>query len=285
VFRWLALLFALAIAVLCVAQDTVFVCPMDPEVRSSKPGRCPRCGMDLVPGIPDPLKYPVDFRAEPASIPANAPVTLFFRIHDPKTAATVSSFQVIHEKLFHLFLVSQDLAYFSHEHPVLQRDGWFRLATRLPKPGTYRLLADFDPAGGTSQLVAKTFSTANYMAPLAAAIPHLLPDLAPQKGANLTAELVTDPPRPIAGKKTLLFVKLNPADGLEQYIGAWAHLLAVSEDSIDTIHTHPFIADGGPKMQFNIFFPRAVTYRVWIQFQRKGVVNTVAFTLPVQALH
>jgi len=57
-----------------------------------------------------------------------------------------------------------------------------------------------------------------------------------------------------------------------------------SDDLVDTIHEHPFIAGGGPDMQFNIFFPREAAYRVWIQFQRKGVVNTVAFTIPVSAL-
>ena len=36
--------------------------------------------------------------------------------------------------------------------------GWFRVKTRLPKPGTYRLLADFDPTGGTPQMAARTFS-------------------------------------------------------------------------------------------------------------------------------
>ena len=82
----------------------------------------------------------------------------------------------------------------------------------------------------------------------------------------------------------MLFFKVKPADGLEQYIGAWAHMLAVSNDLIDTIHSHPFIADGGPQLQFNIFFPREATYRLWVQFQRKGVVNTVAFTLPVEQL-
>jgi hypothetical protein len=61
-------------------------------------------------------------------------------------------------------------------------------------------------------------------------------------------------------------------------------MLAVSNDLIDTIHSHPFIADGGPQLQFNIFFPREATYRIWVQFQRKGVVNTVAFTLPVEQL-
>ncbi len=25
-----------------------FTCPMHPEVQSSTPGRCPKCGMDLV---------------------------------------------------------------------------------------------------------------------------------------------------------------------------------------------------------------------------------------------
>src|SRR5262249_33096735 len=26
-------------------KATVYVCPMDPEIRSSKPGACPKCGM------------------------------------------------------------------------------------------------------------------------------------------------------------------------------------------------------------------------------------------------
>jgi hypothetical protein len=77
----------------------------------------------------------------------------------------------------------------------------------------------------------------------------------------------------------MLFIQLKPADGLEPYLGAWAHLLTASHDLVDTIHTHPFLADGGPEMQFNVFFPRVATYRIWIQLQRRGIVNTVAFTL------
>lgn len=33
---------------------TVYTCPMHPEVRQDKPGRCPKCGMDLVPAQPKP---------------------------------------------------------------------------------------------------------------------------------------------------------------------------------------------------------------------------------------
>jgi hypothetical protein len=257
---------------------------MDPEVRSSAPGKCPRCGMKLVPGIPNPIEYPMDFRAMPRELPAGRPVTLELRVVDPKTKLPVKKFEIVHEKLFHLFVVSQDLEYFAHEHPVLGADGWFRLNTTLPKPGTYRLLGDFDPAGGTPQLAPKTISTAGYVASLAQSIAHPAADTAPKQGPNLQVSLRTEPAEPVAGMKTLLFFHLEPGSGIEQYIGAWSHMLAVSADLVDTIHSHPFIADGGPDMQFNVFFPRATTYKIWVQFQRQGVVNTVAFTVPVHSL-
>jgi hypothetical protein len=270
-------------ALLCAQQAIEFTCPMDRDVRSKTPGKCPRCGMTLVANLPDPVEYPVDLRVTPPQIPSAHPITLEFRIADPASGALVEHFEIVHEKLFHLFIVSQDLQYFAHVHPQFD-GGAFRLETVLPKPGIYRLLADFYPTGGTPQLAPKTITTAGYTAPIEGGIPRLAPDLSPKQAENLTAELKLDPPEPIAGTKTMLFVHLTPADGLEPYIGAWAHLLAVSDDLVDTIHEHPFIADGGPDMQFNIFFPREAAYRVWIQFQRKGIVNTVAFTIPVTAL-
>jgi len=235
--------------------------------------------MKLVAGLPLPVEYPLEFRASPRSIPAGREITLEFRVLHPITGEPVRRFETIHEKLFHLFLVSQDLEYFSHEHPTLSAGGWFRLRTRLPKPGTYRLLADFDPTSATPQLAARTFSTAGWDVPLSRSIRRPDVDLSPKQAANLEVSLRLEPAAPIAGKKTLLFFRLQPGDGLEPFLGAWAHLLAVSHDLIDTLHTHPFLADGGPDMQFNLFLPRAATYRIWIQAQRRGVVNTAAFTV------
>ena len=277
----LSLLFA---ALVCAQQAIEFTCPMDRDVRSKTPGKCPRCGMTLVAGIPESIEYPIDLKVDPPDIPSGRKITLEFRVADPAIAAPVRQFEIVHEKLLHLFIVSQDLQYFAHLHPQLGDDAVFRLETELPRPGTYRLLTDFYPKGGTPQLTPLTITTAGYTAPLESGVPQLAADLSPKHAENLDVELKLDPPQPLAGKKTMLFVHVSPPDGLEPYIGAWAHLLAVSNDLVDTIHEHPFIANGGPDMQFNIFFPRPAPYRLWIQFQRKGVVNTVEFTIPVTAL-
>jgi hypothetical protein len=61
-------------------------------------------------------------------------------------------------------------------------------------------------------------------------------------------------------------------------------MLAASDDRIDLIHEHPFDGSGGPEVQFDVIFPRARTYRIWVQFQRNGVVNTTRFDVPVRAL-
>ena len=238
--------------------------------------------MTMVLGIPDQVEYPVALKLTPRNFHAGQKVQFEFDISDPKTGRRVQDFQIVHEKLFHMFLVSQDLQFFVHDHPVFGPDKVFRFETVLPKPGMYRILSDFYPAGGTPQLVAKTLIVPGGNLNLAPA--KLQPDLTPKQCANMRVELTTDPPQPLAGFKTLLFFKVTPSDGLEKYLGAWGHMLAASEDLIDLIHTHPFLASGGPQLQFNIIFPRASVYRVWVQFQREGVVNTAVFNIPVQEL-
>jgi hypothetical protein len=259
-----------------------YVCPMDKDVRSDKPGFCPRCGMKLVLGIPDDVEYPMELTVHPAVFRAGEKVRLKFRIVNPRTGKTVDHYEIVHERLFHMFLVSEDLQYFVHDHPVFQPDGTFLYDETFPKPGMYRVAGDFYPTGGTPQLIAKTVIVPGGEVSLAS--PSLKPELGVSHCANMDVELVTEPPQPIAGMKTLLFFHINPGDGIEKYIGAWGHMLVASDDLIDLIHDHPFIADGGPKMQFNIIFPRSHTYRIWVQFQRKGVVNTASFTVPVSEL-
>ena len=60
---------------------------------------------------------------------------------------------------------------------------------------------------------------------------------------------------------------LDPGEGLKKYLGAWGHMLTVSDDLIDMIHAHPFIADGGPESS-SIWSSRGAQDRVWVQVQR-----------------
>jgi hypothetical protein len=258
-----------------------WVCPMDPDVRAKGPGKCSRCGMALVPGIPDQVEYPVDLKVAPKGLKPGREAQLAFTIRDPKTGNQVKDFEVVHEKLFHMFIVSQDLKYFIHEHPEKGADAVFRYEATLPEAGMYRVLSDFYPKGGTPQLIAGTLVVPG--APLTPGT-KLTPDLGMQKSENVSVSLEMEPKEPLAGLKTLMFFKLEPGDGIEQYLGAWGHMMAASQDLVDMIHTHPFLADGGPRIQFNMIFPRPGVYRVWVQFQRKGVVNTVAFNVPVKEL-
>jgi hypothetical protein len=252
-----------------LSQD--FTCPMDPDIHAKGPGKCPKCGMTLEARIIEPVEYPTKFTL-------HAP-HLTIEVKDPKTGKPVKDFELVHEKLMHLFVVSSDLSYFAHIHP---ENG--KIDLNLPQPGNYKVAADFYPKGGTPQFIEHYLTTPGYTKPLSDTPVILPPDLTPKSGPNLKVSLTMDPPEPIPGRKTLLFFKLEPGDGLEQYIGAWAHAFIASDDLIDTSHTHPTYASGGPDLQFDVYFPRAATYRMWIQFQRLGVVNTVAFTIPVKEL-
>jgi len=257
-----------------------YQCPMDHDIRSNKPGVCSRCGMKLVAGIPAPVEFPVDFSFLPKLLKPGEPAELLFGVRDPDNGRAIEHFELVHEKLFHMFVISKDLEFFVHDHPVFQPDGKFRYDIRFPRAGLYRVLTDFYPEGATPQLVAKTVIVPG--APQQT--PVLVRDYNTKATENLHVSLTTEPAQPIAGTKTMLFFKLEPAEGIEKLLGAWGHMLAGSDDLIDLIHTHPFIADGGPQMQFNVYFPRPRMYRVWVQFQRDGVVNTARFDVPVKDL-
>src|SRR4030095_3632817 len=220
----------------------------------------------------------MELRRRPRAPRVDQSVELILAVNEPITGRPVQDFEIVHERPFHLFVVSEDLDFFRHEHPLLGRNHRFRLGIRFPKPGMYRLLCDFYPKGGTPQLLARTVLIPGTEGMSFSPGPgSLRPDISEKNGANMTVELSMQPSIPIAGMKTLMFFRIKPADGLEKYLGSWSHLLAFSDDLVDGMHAHPFLADGGPQVQFNMIFPRAHTYRIWAQFQRKGVVNTVVF--------
>jgi hypothetical protein len=255
----------------------VYVCPMDPDIRAYAAGVCRRCGMKLVAGVPDPAAFHLDVRVVPAAPKPGKPSVLQFLVHDPWKDRPVGTFNVVHERLFHAFVVSEDLQFFAHGHPALIADGVFQYPIVFPGAGMFRVLADFYPQSATPQLTATTVIVPG-TAPDPARVER---DYSPKRGANMEVSLATIPEMPVAGNRTQLRVTLDAQSGLQKYLGAWGHLLAVSDDLIDMMHEHPYRAEGGSQIEFALVFPRARPHRIWMQFQRDGVVNTVHFDVPV----
>jgi hypothetical protein len=138
------------------SKDPVYICPMDPDVRSHQPGKCRRCGMALVSGIPDPVEFHLDVSTLPEPVRAGHPAALQFFVHDPWKDRPVSDYNLVHERLFHAFVVSEDLQFFQHSHPTLVANGIFQLPITFPHAGMFRVLGDFYPSGATPQLNAQT---------------------------------------------------------------------------------------------------------------------------------
>ena len=261
-----------------IVRDTdrpdAFWCPMHPDIRSASPGTCPVCRMTLVP-IPPPRigEYRLDVQQQrgPRGL-----IGIRLVVREPDSNARVRSFATVHEKLFHLFIVSRDLEYFAHVHPEQWKDGSFSLRHELP-PGDYMLIADFLPSSGTAQMVQRAIivpgrTNASGRNPVALPAPDV-------RVAMETSPLV-------AGKEgRLTFTVTDAASGapvtdLEPYLGAPAHLLLVRSDLGDALHEHPEEhTAGGPTISFHPLIPAAGDYKLWIQLQRRGRVLTFPFRL------
>jgi len=283
-----------------LAPTYEYSCPMHADVRQTQLGDCPKCGMGLVTVEPSVLgQYGLKVVSEPARPRAGGRVRLRFVVSHPRTGAPVKSFVVNHEKLFHLFVVSQDMSDYQHLHPELESDGSFTAEAVLARPGLYHLHSDFFPAGGTPQVLRRRIATVGPGGPGGqGTLPRLTPDAELTKAVGgLRVTLDFGGGEPSAGALVPLRFRLEdartgePVRDLEPYLGAWGHTLVLNADQSEYLHSHPTEAvpagaaapRGGPQVEFKTMFPAAGLYRVWTQFRRAGEVVTVSFTLRVRA--
>ena len=231
--------------------------------------------------------YVLDFDLTPRALHARQPGRVRFLVRHPKTGAVIQQFETVHERLLHLFIVSQDLEYFAHVHPILRPNGALDVDIRLPRAGVYQLIADFVPTGAAPQLVQRALVTAGYSGALSV-VPKLAVDLSDRMDQGTRVQLLMSPL--IAGREQLITLQLAdvqtaaPIDDLESYLGATGHLFAASADLSAVFHSHPVAgvsSASGPTIIFQVLFPRPGDYRLWAQFQRHGRLSTVAFTVPV----
>jgi hypothetical protein len=230
----------------------------------------------------------------------------------PGTGAPITRFEAVHERQFHLFVISQDMEHFQHVHPELAADGTWTIDVTLPQAGYYKVLSDFLPAGGSSQFIARGLVTAGFTGDLEGGSARLRPDVSATKVVDdITANVSYDPAPFVAGLYGHLTFHLaetktgRPVTDLQTYLGAFGHTLIMSEDMIDYVHAHPldivpgsdeenpeFVIPpgsdlealrGGPEVTFDGLMPRPGRYRAWTQFRRNDKLYTFVSTFEVAA--
>ena len=290
---------------------SAFVCPMHPDYTLDIEGRCPRCGMPLVRATPfDVRDYDVQFTTTPAVVKPGEKATWRLAVSHPGNGNRIMKFETVHERQFHLFVISQDMEHFQHIHPELRPDGAWTIDVTLPREGYYKVLSDFLPAGGSWQFIVRPLVTAGYKGDLVGQSARLIPDGGePKIVDDMTATVSYDPAPFVAGLYGHLTFRLTetgsgrPVTDLQTYLGAFGHTLIMSEDMTDYVHAHPldivpgsdeddpvFVippgADleklrGGPDVTFDGLMPKPGRYRAWTQFRRNDRIYTFVSTFEV----
>jgi len=202
----------------------------------------------------------------------------------------------IHEQPIHLAIVSTDLAEFAHIHPVLQSDDTYGVSHTFAQGGVYWLYADYTPPGGVRIVARFRVEVKGEMRPAEPLISESQPNVTRTRD-GLQIRLTI--PASMRAGQDLRFRFETAVSDLEPYLGAWAHVMILSQDRQEFIHAHPLddaatTIDNNPWQHSHAApgpspsvietvtgFRKPGIYRMWAQFQRGGKVITFPFTIKV----
>ncbi|MBV9866202.1 MAG: hypothetical protein JO316_12685 [Abitibacteriaceae bacterium] len=233
----------------------------------------------------------LEFKSQPASIVAGQPSIWLLKVlktkknPDTKQEEPVKEFTVVHEKIMHLVVVSKDLSWFNHIHPDYKDNGLFLIRMVLPRPGTYKLYADYTPKDGRQEVPQCEFNVVSSPAPNAQPVSFeptarsaitadapkggvitkqiaALPEDEPQDESKTEVKTAAGPAYQIelvppsqlrAEESTLLHFHVLDANGkevtdLQPYLGAMGHAVILSADTNIYLHTHPISNDTALQM-------------------------------------
>jgi hypothetical protein len=221
-------------------------------------------------------------RTDPAEPAVGQPTTLRLMIHDAN-GMMVKDFAVVHEQKVHLIIVRNGLDTFAHLHPEIDAAGTMTASYTFPTGGIYWLYADHQPVGGTEGTVRAEINVKGAAPPA----PPLTPDVPGKvRGDGLVAQITVENAK--GGMATIRFELTDaagqPISDLQPYMGAMGHLVVLSSDGRQYVHSHP--AEGASAkptvVAFQVHFPQGGIYKGWGQFRWKGAVNVVPFVMRVE---
>jgi hypothetical protein len=208
----------------------------------------------------------------PTAIPVargkDLPVT--FEILGP-SGTPLSDYEIVQERMLHLFLIRDDMSGFQHLHPTLSGGLWSTSVT-IDDGGAYRFYAEFTPKGrgvlGHPVVLGMPFVIAGdtKLVPL--------PGPAPTSVAGpFTVTRLDGISHLSVGRATLLRFTVDAT--LEPYLGALAHMSAFEVRTQSLTHLHP----AATELTFHTQFANRGEYRLFMDFQVAGALHRAAFTV------
>ncbi|KAF3889166.1 MULTISPECIES: hypothetical protein [Nostocales] len=222
----------------------------------------------------------------PKNLARNQPTSLVIEVQDSQ-GKFVTNFDTFPEKTMHLIVVRDDLQSFDFIHPTYKGNGRFEVNTTFPTPGEYKIFSDYKPSGQKEQV-----SLMSLKIPGSVPLPKDLEKFNTTKILNDTkVNLKISEPALKAGKEVTLTFDVRetannqPAKGLEPYLGEKGHLVILKSSyplsTPDYIRARALKETGNGQIAFQTSFPQPGTYKLWVQFNRNGKINTADFWVNV----
>lgn len=224
------------------------------------------------------------------SLQAGKPGELRMQVVENKTKKVQTAFDVAHEKEFHLLIASKDMHWFLHEHPEMQPDGTWSVPIKFPAGGSYWVYGDVAPKGKGSRVLIGRIDVKGgkptWKAPWKPASKTV--------DSGLTGVFSNLGGAIPMGKSTTLQVKLfdsktgMPATDTVPWLGAAGHLMIFHKDGQTVVHSHPKEDEENNALvkkgivRFSGRFPKPGLYRAYAQFDWRGGIRTLGFTVEVK---
>jgi hypothetical protein len=220
------------------------------------------------------------YTLSPVAAPAAAgqPGTLAFHLTGPD-GSVLTHFDLAHDKDLHLVVVRADTAQYRHVHPTMAADGTWSIPWTWQAGGTYRVFTDIVPTGGPGDLVlSRTVQVAGDEAAVPVPAPAPVTEVDGYQ-VRLTGALNT------GGSMVSFDISEDgrPVTDLDQYLGAYGHLVALRTGDLAYLHVHPVDGPPGPTVTFHAEPPTAGRYRLFLDFAHGGRVHTAVFTADATA--
>ncbi|MCH8330168.1 MAG: hypothetical protein IH946_02125 [Bacteroidetes bacterium] len=240
--------------------------------------------------------YKIDFHSEPQQLVAGGSAILSFTPTKEGNENALVPLDIHHEKKMHLMILSTDLSYFEHIHPkyngkeyeikAIGSDESFSKErgldeTEFLQGGDYIMFVDYVPAGTSGSLdkIPLTVSgTPRKSIPLGDQS-LIWENDGYHVELSMEKELTMNTPTEL---KIHITENGKPVTDLDKYLGALAHMVVLSEDTEEYLHVHPMQSStDGPDVILHTNFPKAGKYKVFMQFNHKGLVRTTNFVVQV----